>query len=237
GYINERKKGKVDRHKRRELALMRAADAVVVVTPTEAELLLEYGINHVTVIPNIHYPVHQVSPGFTAKQGICFIGSYRHLPNIDAVKWLINEIMPLVWQKLPSVPVYLLGDVPPKPVTDLMSEKVHVPGYLADVSPYFLSSRIFVAPLRFGAGMKGKIGQSFEFGLPVVTTDIGAEGMALIDRKHYLRANTAEAFAMAILELYHDGQLWHELSRGTQSALAPYARERVKQSLIELLEQ
>ncbi|HWK99882.1 MAG TPA: glycosyltransferase family 4 protein, partial [Parapedobacter sp.] len=96
---------------------------------------------------------------------------------------------------------------------------------------YFLSSRVFVAPLRFGAGMKGKIGQSFEFGLPVITTDIGAEGMALINRKHYLRANTAEELAAAILELYNDGQLWNDLSKGGFEALAPYLPERVKDKL------
>src|SRR5690606_34781966 len=136
-----------------------------------------------------HYPASDGVPAFEARQGICFIGGYRHLPNVDAAKWLIDEIMPLVWEKLPSVNVYLLGSLVAKEVADLQSDKVHVPGYIPDVSPYFLSSRVFVAPLRFGAGMKGKIGQSFEYGLPVITTDIGAEGMTLIDRTHYLRAN------------------------------------------------
>jgi len=237
GYDNVKKKKKVDRSKKRELRLMRAADAVLVVTPIEAELLTNYAIRHATVIPNVHDPVNNVLPGFTGREGICFIGSYAHLPNVDAVNWLINEIMPLVWQKLPAVHVYLLGSMPTKQVMDLASEKVHVPGYLADVSPYFLSSRVFVAPLRFGAGMKGKIGQSLAFGLPTITTDIGAEGMGLKDRVHYLRANTAEQFAEAILTLYTEETLWQELSNGAQSALAPYAPERVKRSLIELLEQ
>lgn len=237
GYISVRKKGKVSRLKRRELTLMRDADTVIVVTPTEAELLAEYDIRHVAVIPNVHYPVMGVLPGYAERQGICFIGSFHHLPNVDAAKWLVNEIMPLVWEKLPSVHVYLLGNVPTKQVIDLASEKVHVPGFLADVSPYFLSSRIFVAPLRFGAGMKGKIGQSLEFGLPVVTTDIGAEGMGLVDRKHYLRANTVEQFAAAILELYSDEHQWSELSQGAHDALAPFTPERVKNLLIEVLHQ
>src|SRR5690606_30746417 len=120
--------------------------------------------------------------------------------------------------------------------TALQSDKVHVPGYIPDVAPYFLSTRIFVAPLRFGAGMKGKIGQSFEFGLPVITTDIGAEGMALINGKHYLRANTAEEFVEAILELYGDGRLWYDLSEGAIEALAPYSPQRVKGKLKILLE-
>lgn len=231
GAIDSSKSVKIARNKQRELFLLREADMVIAITDAEAELLRGHGVQHVNVIPNVHYPASDGVPAFEARQGICFIGGYRHLPNVDAAKWLIDEIMPLVWEKLPSVNVYLLGSLVAKEVADLQSDKVHVPGYIPDVSPYFLSSRVFVAPLRFGAGMKGKIGQSFEYGLPVITTDIGAEGMTLIDRTHYLRANTAEEFARAILELYDDGQLWNDLSKGGFAALAPYSPERVKNKL------
>ncbi|HWK56032.1 MAG TPA: glycosyltransferase [Parapedobacter sp.] len=237
GIMEASQSQKVARRKRRELSLIRDADTVVAITDVEADLLAEYGVSNVAVIPNIHQSVHVGHTVFGGRKGICFIGSYHHLPNVDAAKWLINDIMPLVWEKLPLVPVYLLGNQPPKEVTGLWSDNVHVPGYVADVSPYFMSSRVFVAPLRFGAGMKGKIGQSLEFGLPVVTTDIGAEGMGLVDRKHYLRANTADEFASAILTLYNDEQLWSELSQGAQEALVPFAPERVKNLLIDVLQQ
>lgn len=237
GIMKASKSRTVARRKKRELSLMHDADTVIAITDVEANLLNDYGISRVAVIPNIHQPVIAKQTAFNVREGICFIGSYRHLPNVDAVTWLINEIMPVVWKKRPSVHVYLLGNQPPREVTDLQSDNVHVPGFLADVSPYFLSSRIFVAPLRFGAGMKGKIGQSLEFGLPVVTTDIGAEGMGLVDRRHYLRANTVEQFAAAILELYSDERQWSELSQGAHDALAPYAPERVKNLLIEVLHQ
>ncbi|GGG76647.1 glycosyl transferase family protein [Parapedobacter pyrenivorans] len=237
GMMSQRKSRKVARRKRRELSLLHDADTVVAITDVEADLLSSYGVSRVVVIPNVHHPISVEQPAFDTRKGICFIGSYRHLPNIDAATWLVNEIMPLVWEKLPSIPLYLLGNEPTKQVIGLKSENVYVPGYLADVSPYFLSSRVFVAPLRFGAGMKGKIGQSLEFGLPTVTTDIGAEGMGLIDRKHYLRANTAEQFATAILDLYSNEQLWSEIAAGTRDALTPYAPERVKNLLIEVLQQ
>jgi len=235
GAINPSKRQKVARRKKRELSLMRQADLVVAITQSEAELLVDYDITDVAVVPNVHDAANMQLPGFESRQGICFIGGYRHLPNVDAAKWLIEKIMPLVWRRLPAMNVYLLGSLPPDSVTALRSDKVHVPGYIPDVTPYFLSTRIFVAPLRFGAGMKGKIGQSFEFGLPVVTTDIGAEGMALIDRKHYLSANTAEDFAEAILELYSDGQLWSDLSKGAIEALAQYSPQRVKDKLKTML--
>ncbi len=235
GYMGPNKKGKVRRRKRRELSLLREADTVIVVTNAEVELLNDYGIKDVAVIPNVHYPAKLAMPGFEDRQGICFIGGYRHLPNVDAARWLIKDIMPLVWENLPSVNVYLLGSLVTKEVTDLQSDNVYVPGYIPDVSPYFLSSRVFVAPLRFGAGMKGKIGQSFEYGLPVVTTAIGAEGMGLTSRKNYLHAETAHDFAAAIVELYNNPALWSELSTAGFDALKPYSPAEVKDRLKVLL--
>ena len=112
---------------------------------------------------------------------MCIRDSYKHKPNVDAVTWLIREIMPIVRKKLGDIPVYLLGSYPTPEICSLNSNTVFVPGYLADVNPYFINSRIFVAPLRYGAGMKGKIGQSLEYGLPIVSTSIGVEGMNLVD--------------------------------------------------------
>ena len=235
GAMDKGKSKKVLRRKQRELTLMRAADDVITVTKTEADLLGEYGIKHVSVVPNVHYPAATSFPAFGERRDICFIGGYRHQPNVDAAKWMVEEIMPLVWKQMPSLNIYLLGSLPPPSVTALRTDRVHVPGYLPSVDSYFLSTRIFVAPLRFGAGMKGKIGQSFEFGLPVITTDVGAEGMGLTDREHYLRANTAMTFANAILELYNNQMLWEKLSAGGINALAPYSPDCVKDTLRGLL--
>lgn len=232
-----RAKNRVRRHKQRELTLISASDTVITVTSTEAKLLEDYGIKDVDVIPNIHYPIVTDPPCFQSRRDICFIGGYYHQPNVDAAIWLVKEIMPLVWRIKPEINVHLLGSNPPRALTELQCEQVFVPGYIEDVSPYFLSNRVFVAPLRYGAGMKGKIGQSFEFGLPVVTTDIGAEGMGLVDRKHYLRANTVEEFADAIIELYHDNQLWANLSKGAFAALEPYSVVQVSKKLKRILNQ
>src|SRR5690606_11436102 len=234
---DSKKLRKVKRRKKRELSLFRASDTVIAITDTEAEVLNGYGINNVQVVPNIHRPVDEPLPGFADRQGICFIGGYRHQPNVDAAVWLVEEIMPVVWEELPGLPVYLFGSLPPRRVIDLQSDLVHVPGYVADVSDYFLSSRIFVAPLRYGAGMKGKIGQSLEFRLPVITTDIGAEGMGLTDRVHYLRANTTGEFVHAILELNRNSELWSVLSKGAAEALSPYSPQRIRETLAEVVGQ
>ena len=106
----------------------------------------------------------------------------------------------------------LLGSFPPPDVRALEGPGIEVPGYLADVSKYFLSARVFVAPLRYGAGMKGKIGQALAFGLPIVTTSLGAEGMDLRDGKDVLIADNSHSFADAVARLYKDDDLWLSLS-------------------------
>jgi glycosyltransferase involved in cell wall biosynthesis len=141
--------------------------------------------------------------------------------------------MPLVWEKIPEITVTLLGSNPTEEVIALKSDKVQVPGYISDVSPYFLNHRVFVSPLRYGAGMKGKIGQSLEYGLPIVSTDIGIEGMNLIPEKNILVANTAEEFATQTIRLYQDQVLWQTLAYSANESLSPLRPENIKKHLVE----
>src|SRR5262249_5522780 len=140
----------------------------------------ELGAREVFVVPNVH-EVRAADRSFAPSSGLLFIGNYHHPPNLDAVRWLRAEVMPVVWRSLPDVTLTLLGSNPPPEISGLAGDNVTVTGYVRDVEPYFLKSRIFVAPLRYGAGMKGKIGHALEYALPVVTTPIGAEGVGLRD--------------------------------------------------------
>ncbi|MGL4759188.1 MAG: glycosyltransferase family 4 protein, partial [Patescibacteria group bacterium] len=207
------------------------------VTPVEQEALQQQGIRQVEVIPNIHEPYLGESPSFNQRQGILFIGGYKHVPNIDCVEWLCQEIMPIVWQSLPDLQVTLLGSHPTEAVKQLADERINVTGYIEDVTPYFLSHRVFVSPLRFGAGMKGKIGQSLEYGLPVVSTMVGAEGIGLTDECDVLIADEKQHFAEQIIRLHEDEQLWNCLASNTQKAIKPYTSEYVKSSIIKLIQQ
>ncbi|WP_081694750.1 MULTISPECIES: tetratricopeptide repeat protein [Planktothrix] len=219
-----------------ELKLAMEADLTVTVTATEKEILQEQGVSNVAVIPNIHPLIFQKKNSFSEREGILFIGSYNHDPNVDAVLWLCQEIMPLVWRKNPNIPVTILGNEPSDIVQNLANEWVTVTGYVQDVSPYFLSHRLFVAPLRYGAGMKGKIGQSLEYGLPVVSTSIGIEGMNLVNEQNVLVADTIETLAEQILRLYQEQALWEKLVANTEQAIAPYCPEFVKLKLAHLIQ-
>ncbi len=232
---NEKLKKKAVKFKKIELNLAKDADATLVVTETELKLLEEEGITNIFVIPNVHalsIPESEIS--FENRKGIVFIGGYKHEPNVDAVKWLVNEIMPSAWNKLGNIPVYLLGSFPPEEVKNLAGDNVFVPGFLEDVSEYFLNSRIFVAPLRYGAGMKGKIGQSLEFGLPIVSTEIGTEGMNLTHEKNVMLANETKDFSDKIIQLYQDANLWKTIKENAYQSIFDYTPTEVSKKLTEL---
>ncbi|GCE58257.1 glycosyltransferase [Microcystis aeruginosa] len=219
-----------------ELNYANQAEATVVVTEDEKQVLSSLGVKNVWVIPNIHEEIYlSEKVAFDQRSGLVFIGSYNHPPNIDAVKWLCLEIMPLVWASRPDITVNLLGSNLKDEVKELANDQVIVTGYVPEVEPYFQKSRVFVAPLRFGAGMKGKIGQSLSLGLPTITTKIGAEGMGLIDHQDVLIADTAEEFAQAVIELYDNMELWQKLADNSLETIKRYQPATVQTNLQTLL--
>ena len=132
----------------------------------------------IEVIPTIHRLQSRGQP-FAERRGLLFLGNMRHRPNVDAVHFFVREILPHVREAVPQAELFIVGDYAPPDIEAYASEGgVRLLGYVPDIAPLFASCRLMVAPLRFGAGVKGKIGEALSYGLPVVTTDIGAEGMA-----------------------------------------------------------
>lgn len=201
------------RHYRRlELANARAADRVIAITEDERERLLQEDPRlDVRVLPNVHSVVDRAAP-LSARRDLFFIGGFQHEPNVDAMHYFAAEILPLVRTELPEVRLRIVGSHMPESIRQLDSPAIEAVGYVAEVEPCFAQARIFVAPLRHGAGMKGKIGQSLSQGLPVVTTAIGAEGMGLTHERDALIADDPCAFAAAVVRLYRDEALWSRLS-------------------------
>jgi len=219
----------------KELAMAHQADLTITVTDIEQRILQYQSVKNVAVVPNVHFPYQGTIPSFEQRSGILFIGSYNHIPNVDAVKWLCQEIMPLVWQQQPDLKITLLGSNPSEEVKSLASDRVTVPGYINNVAPYFLSHKLSVSPLRYGAGMKGKIGQSLEYSLPIVSTEIGTEGMNLIPEQDIIEANNTKDFAEQILRLYHNSEIWQRLSGNSQKAIAPYSPEQIRPQLSKVI--
>ena len=219
-----------------ETSLAKSVDVTIVVTEIEKNVLNNFGINKVCTIPNIHQSDSKRVTKFDRSKDLLFIGGYNHTPNVDAVIWLCQKIMPIIWNTEPNIKLTLLGSNPPHQVKDLENNQVTVTGYIKNVEPYFLNSRVFVAPLRFGAGMKGKIGQSLSYGLPVVTTNIGAEGIGLIHNFDVMIADESELFAKHILELYNNFSHWTYLANNGLKTIGRYSPKSIKSQLVNLFE-
>lgn len=217
-----------------EVGCARASDATVVVSEIERSTLREHDVAAVFVVPTIHDMQLTLGLPYEEREGLLFIGGYGHPPNVDAVTWLVDNVMPIVWQKRPEIKVTLLGNDPPDRVKALANFKVRVTGYIADVEEFFLTHRIFVAPVRYGAGVKGKIGHALSYALPTITTSIGGEGFDFINERNALVADSKEAFAAAILRLHDDRALWQTLSENSEDALRPFATQTLRGVVSEL---
>ncbi len=190
-----------------------SADRVLAITKTEQELIQrEWPGTRVDVLPNIHRVSVSQRP-FEGRHGLVFIGGFDHEPNVDGVLWFTRKIFPLILQKIPSMHFTILGSKPRDVIRSLASRNVRVVGWVPDPIPYFSASRVFVAPLRYGAGMKGKIGHAMSNGLPVVTTGVGTEGMQISPDVQALVANDQQEFADRVIKLHTDHLLWERLQR------------------------
>ncbi|HZZ00681.1 MAG TPA: glycosyltransferase, partial [Candidatus Baltobacteraceae bacterium] len=161
----------------RELGIARRAALTVTTTTADRNALIEAGIANVSVLPVVEAIPPPSTVGWGARDGIVFLGNYAHAPNVDAVQWLCREILPLLRHAIPGVTTTLAGTDPTRAVRALARRDVAVSGYVADPGAVLERARVFVAPLRFGAGMKGKVVYALAHGIPVVATPVAAEGI------------------------------------------------------------
>jgi glycosyltransferase involved in cell wall biosynthesis len=208
---------RVWRTRRREIGVYRRADMVLTVTEDDRRALLRAVPDSITAVVPGPYPVAGDVPPFTQRmpRSLLFVGGFRHAPNVDAVLFFCRHVLPLIQRSLPDVTVTIVGDAPPKEVLALSSAAITVTGWVPHVAPYLASHCVSIAPLRFGAGCKGKIVEAMAAGLPVVTTSVGAEGMELVHGRTTLIADSPEAFAEAIVRLCTGQDLHARLSRNS----------------------
>ncbi len=201
--------------KRRELAMYRKADLVIAVSKEDAEILKnECEQIEIDIIPNIHKIPSKAgcTPDVKNRNSLIFIGGFHHKPNIDAVIYFCRQILPLVKNSSPNVKLTIIGDNAPEEIKALSDKNVKILGHVPSVAPYLQKSRISIAPLRYGAGIKGKVSEAMAHGVPVVTTSIGVQGLDVRNREHIIIADTPEDFARSIIQLIYDDRLHNELS-------------------------
>ena len=150
-------------------------------------------------------------PTLTGRKGLIFVGSFTHTPNPDAIIWFVKKIYPLISRVMPGYPVYIVGSNPNKDIKQLSSSCVTVTGHVSDeeLAAYYNKARVVIIPLRYGAGVKGKVIEAMAAQVPTVTTSIGAEGFPQVE--HYIDvADTEEEYAQCVLRYLRDDRYWQE---------------------------
>jgi glycosyltransferase involved in cell wall biosynthesis len=151
--------------------------------------------------------------GFPERKDIVFIGGFRHAPNVDAVKWFVSEVWQRLLEKGYQDRFIIVGSDMPPEILRMRQPGIEIRGYVPDINDVFNTCRISVAPLRYGAGLKGKVISSLSHGVPVVATSIAVEGGGFIHGQNVLVADEPDEVADAIIRLYQDQQIWEDLSR------------------------
>ncbi|PCJ37933.1 MAG: hypothetical protein COA75_01565 [Cellvibrionales bacterium] len=191
--------------KKIELATYKASDLVITISDADAAILhCELPLTPTYTISNIHpMPVlNQTKPAPDIQ--LLFIGSFTHEPNVDAILYFCSEILPLVQREAPNINLYIVGNAPTEEVLALASGHIKVLGYVPETKPYLESAQISIAPLRFGGGVKGKVGEAMSYALPIVTTSTGAEGFDVINGEHLLICDDSQSFAKGVIDLLND---------------------------------
>lgn len=197
-----------------ELFAIKNSDFTLAVSCVEKNIILsEAPESNVVIVPTIHNVVEDV-PGFESRNDLIFIGGFGHKPNEDAVLYFATEIMPKVLKELPRAKFKIVGSNMPQSIKNLASESIIPLGFVEDLRDLFANAKMLVAPLRYGAGVKGKITQSLSNGLPVITTELGAEGIGLVDLSNALIATNTTDFVNKIILLYENEVIWNRLSSG-----------------------
>ncbi|MDY6952010.1 MAG: glycosyltransferase [Thermodesulfobacteriota bacterium] len=219
-YLREKLKYDISGHKedlkrcsetrKRELTIYGKAETVITVSEEDANVLKKDlpGLE-TEVIPNVHRL--QISGNEAQKNSLVFVGGFRHDPNIDAVLFFCRDVLPLIRREVPDVTFTVVGSHPPEEIRALGNDFVRVTGYVPSTAPYLHGSCVSVAPLRFGSGMKGKVGEAMAHGVPVVTTSVGAQGMSLVNRRNVIIADSPEDLSKGVVELLQDDALYHRL--------------------------
>ncbi|HIF98630.1 MAG TPA: glycosyltransferase [Myxococcales bacterium] len=202
-----------------ELEAVARADATITVSEFDRAKLLEQVPSAVIHVVSLIHEVHPPTTSFSDRNGILFIGSFQHTPNVDAVLWFINEVLPIIHEWVPELRFHIIGSDPPEEIRDKASDRVIIEGFIENVDAQFSRRRLSIAPIRYGSGVKGKINQSMAYGLPCVATPPAVEGMDLDWESEILVADGAHHFAEAVAELYENETLWTMLSHNSVASI------------------
>lgn len=219
-----------------EKQIIQKADVVYYPSVVETEIVKkEFGKEESKLLAVYLYDLNKKLLDYKPKQreGIMFVGGFGHLPNVDAMVWFVKDIYPLIKEKK-DIPFYIVGSNEPLEVQRLTGEGIIHKGYVTEQELLELYGRVkmVVVPLRFGAGVKGKVVEAMYNGIPIVTTSVGAEGIPEVENCVSI-ADEAVSFAQKVIELYNDEDKLLSYSFAGREEIKKYYSEDVAWNLIK----
>ena len=173
---------------------------------------------------------------FENRKDLLFVGGFNHPPNKDGVLWFVRDILPSLVEQVPDIKLHIVGSNTPNEIRKLAGEHVIVDGFVSDeeLAGLYRSCRVVVAPLRYGAGVKGKIIEALYNRSAVVTTSIGAEGIPS-ENNPFAIADTPEDFSKAVLAAYTDRSVWDAYLRNSLEMIkSAYSYEKAVKLMTEI---
>jgi glycosyltransferase involved in cell wall biosynthesis len=197
-----------------ELEIMRVTDLTVSYNEVEHAVILSHNLDQTRIAkaPWVVTPAESVAP-LRVRSDIGFLGSFGHKPNVDALKFFAQDVMPLLRQSRPDIRLNVFGSQIGSDMTGLENEYVTIKGHVSDLADAFDPIKVFVAPLTAGAGLKGKVLNAMAHGVPTVLSPAAAEGIGALAGSHYLSAQSPEEWVSAIAQLDGDEALWNAISQ------------------------
>lgn len=228
--------GRVETTEEYEVGLMKAADISILVSEYERSFLSQLYPGLTTTVMPIPREIPGRKQGFEPRKDIAFIGGYLHKPNVDAVHYFVKEIWPNISEKLPGVKFKIVGSNLPEEFKVYACDTIELVGFVQELGDVFDNVRLSVAPLRYGAGIKGKVVSSLSYGVPCVATSMAIEGMGLTKDENILTSDGPEAFAELVVRAYNDKFLWDDFSyEGLKFVKAMHSIESFETNLKDLL--
>jgi glycosyltransferase involved in cell wall biosynthesis len=229
---------KAERMKSKELDFIDKSDATIILSTAERDLLSENEerSKKLWTIPLIRKKSERLVT-YDSTADFAFIGGYNHPPNLDAAEWLITEIWPEIRKTVPEARLFVCGSNMPERFYEYDTEDIIIRGFVPDLNSLLAGLRMTLAPLRFGAGLKGKVASSIGAGVPCLGTPtafegMNAEGLDIIR----LVATTPKEFAALASMIYSDEGLWTEISKaGVDYHNANYAYQTVMKAYRNML--
>lgn len=211
--------------KEREFKLMNQADIVYYPSNIEVQEIkqVDKNITAKVLVPYIFDNVKEAEYVITNRQDIMFVGGFTHTPNVDAVLWMTKNIFPNILKELPNLKLYILGSNPPQEIIALSSNNVIIKGFVTDeeLEYFYNHCRISIVPLRYGAGIKGKVIEAMSYGIPVVTTSVGAEG--ILEAENILCIEDTETnMSKKIISLYTNEKMLKMMSKSSYLYIRKY---------------